>query len=401
MLSQILNVNDKVFIDESIKEYQLHTQPPYPQTFNNNDEIRIAINQQEIYTFPSRSLLYIEGKANAQSAAKPTEAVNLKLVNNAMAFLFEEIRYEINGIMVDKTKNVGITTTIKNLLSVRDPEKNVLLNAGWNASGGPMTIENGKFSYCIPLRMLLGFAEDFNKVILNVKQELVLLRSPSDINAVIADEKATLNFEITKLQWRVPYVTVANVQDISLNRMQNENKPLPIPFRTWQIHEYPALKTTTTHVWNVKTTSQMEKPRYVALAFQTDRKNNITKDMAQFDLCNLHNVRLYLNGQWFPYDNLLGNIRMLYEMFSEFQCMYYGMDRSESAISPDIFAKKTPIVLIDCSRQNEGLKVGAVDIKLEFETKTNIPENTTAYCLIIYDTVMEYTALTGSVRRIL
>jgi len=41
--------------------------------------------------------------------------------------------------------------------------------------------------------------------------------------------------------------------------------------------------------------------------------------------------------------------------------------------------------VIDCSWQNESIKSGTVDVRLDFECKENVPANTTAYCLIIHD----------------
>ncbi|KYN12370.1 hypothetical protein ALC57_15485, partial [Trachymyrmex cornetzi] len=58
-------------------------------------------------------------------------------------------------------------------------------------------------------------------------------------------------------------------------------------------------------------------------------------------------------------------------------------------------------VVIDCSRQNESVKSATVDIRIEFECMENIPLNTTAYCLIIHDRVIEYNPLTNVIRKII
>lgn len=405
-MDHVLRVNNKVTLDDSIVQYDLHTHIPYsPQTLDNNDEIRIPIHQTNVYTLPSKSFLYIEVKV-PEVKIKGTDGkdtvMNVKLVNNAMAFLFDEIRYEINGTTVDKTKNVGITTTMKNLLSLRESEKNALANAGWNVVGDPIT--NGSastYTYCVPLRLLLGFAEDFDKILLNVKQDLVLIRSSADTNAVLTSQKANVNLEVTKVQWKVPYVYVSEIYRLGLLKLLENDDALAMPFRTWQLHEYPGLKQTTSHTWNVKTTSQLEKPRFVALAFQTARKNDVTKDCSKFDHCGLYNVRLYLNENYYPYDNLQGSTKLMYEMFAGFRPIYYNTDQVDTPISPEKFITDFPVVLIDCSRQDESLKTGAVDIRLEFETKANVPAETIAYCLIIYDTIVEYTPLSGSVARIM
>ena len=64
------------------------------------------------------------------------------------------------------------------------------------------------------------------------------------------------------------------------------------------------------------------------------------------------------------------------------------------------FERFGPLVVIDCSRQNESIKSATVDVRIEFDCKENVPHNTTAYCLIIHDRVIEYNPLTNVVRRI-
>lgn len=60
----------------------------------------------------SESFLYVEGRLVKNSGV--TAALNVELVNNAMAFLFEEIHYELAFAVVDHhTRYVGVTSTIK------------------------------------------------------------------------------------------------------------------------------------------------------------------------------------------------------------------------------------------------------------------------------------------------
>jgi hypothetical protein len=398
-MTSIFNVSDKVYSDDTITQFELHTHLPYAsQTFGLNDEIRIPIHQQDVYTLPWKSFLYIEGSVEGEkTTGTDTEPVDVGFVNNAAAFLFDEIRLEIAGVEVDRVRNVGITSTIKNLLSMQSGDANLWENAGFTL--GVKKVAD-TFSFCIPLRMLMGFFEDYRKILLNVKQELILLRSHTNANAVKFDG-TTLTLSVDKVQWKMPYIHVADTYRMNLLQTVDADRPIAMPFRSWQIHEYPVLPKSSVHNWTVKTTSQMEKPRFIAFALQTNRKNQHDKDMSEFDWCNLHNIRLYLNSQYYPYDNLMGNKKLMYEMFVAFQSAYYNREGVASAVTFSHFSDKTPIILIDCSKQNETLKTGTVDVRLEFDTKDNVPDNTTAYCLIIYDTVVEYTPLSGIVRRIM
>lgn len=399
-MSYILDVGGKYIVDDALKKFEEHAHLPYAsQTLNNNDEITIPIHQQDVYTLPARSYLYVEGSVTAKKADQTETTV--QLVNNAVAFLFEEIRYEIGGMAVDRTKNVGITTTIKNILSTRKNQEHALENAGWKIGTTAIDVDKTKFRFCTPLHLLMGWGEHYQKIVLNVEQRLTLLRGADDANAVItALGTNSISLKLDKVQWVVPYITVEDAHRHNLLKLTDVDRPIAMPFRTWQLYEYPVLPTTTHINWVVKTSSQEEKPRYVVLAFQTGRKNDKTKDNSHFDLCNLYNVRLHLNEQFYPYMNLMGNTSVLYKWYSNFLYSYYGIDEGP-ALSLSTFTKDTPLVFIDCSHQNESLKAGPVDVRLEIETSENIPANTAAYCVIIYDTVVQYTPLTNRVSRLM
>jgi len=81
--------------------------------------------------------------------------------------------------------------------------------------------------------------------------------------------------------------------------------------------------------WAVKTATQLEKPRYIIFALQTGRKNIMSRDASVFDDCNLTNVKLYLNSEFYPYDNVnvdFGKNRyaILFDMYAHFRKAYYG-----------------------------------------------------------------------------
>jgi hypothetical protein len=78
-----------------------------------------------------------------------------------------------------------------------------------------------------------------------------------------------------------------------------------------------------------------------------------------------------------------------YKMFTNFQNSFLYKE-SEPIFTPKEFKDIAPIAVIDCSKQNEELKRSAVDIRIEFETSVNIPDKTTAYCLILHDRIAKY-----------
>lgn len=398
-MSEILNIAQSVDYDDSITKIEYHNYSPFINKFDNNDEIRISIQHQDLYVLPSESLIYIEGKLAKTSDGKPS--ANSRLTNNAVAFLFEEIRYELNGVEIDRNKNVGLTSTIKNKVSLNENEGRMLANAGWILGNKTLNAE-GSFNYCIPLKNLLGFAEDYKKIVVNAKHELILIRSRTDLNAVYSEDD-DCSISISKIIWRIPHVTAANPEKLSLLEIVAANKAIQMAFRSWDLYEYPSVPQTTHHTWAVRTVNQLEKPRYVIFVLQTDRKNAKGKDGSRFDHCNLSDFKVHLNSEMYPYNNL--NIKytsdqyaLVYDMYCKFQQSYYNRG-CEPLLTLDQFKTFGAMIVVDCSRQNEAVKTGPVDIKLEFKTSVNIPANTSAYCLLIHDRIVQYNPLTSEVQK--
>ncbi|CAH0551589.1 unnamed protein product [Brassicogethes aeneus] len=321
-----------------------------------------------------------------------------------------EIRLEISGKTVDRVRNPGITTTLKGYTSFNKNDVNRLKNSGWNIESPDCLVDvndiaTGEFNLCVPLNMILGFAEDFKKIIINLRQELILIRSNSDHNAIYnstANEKNKIT--INKIVWKMPHISVADVENLKLLELIENGRELEVAFRNWELIEYPLLQKTKNHTWNVKSATQLEKPRYVIVGFQTDRKNNFHKNSSLFDNCNLKNIKLYLNSEIYPYDNLnidydKNQYSMLYEMYLNFQQSYYDRE-NEPLLNPKEYKSIAPVVVIDCSRQNEILNSGTVEVRLEFETTKDMPDNTSAFCLILHDRLVYYTPLSGIIRDI-
>ena len=88
-------------------------------------------------------------------------------------------------------------------------------------------------------------------------------------------------------------------------------------------------------------------------------------------------------------------------MYVRFQSAYYHRQSADGPLlTPDEFKSKAPLIVFDFSRQDDSLKSSAVNVCLDFETKENFPTQTTAFCLILHDSLVEYAPLTNAVRRL-
>ena len=164
---------------------------------------------------PSQSGLHIAGHL---TKADGTVAQATELVKNAICFLFEDLRYELNGVEIDRYRNVGLTSLMKGYASYRPGYKHWLQNAGWSGidDTGEQTDENGYFDVYIPLRMLLGFCEDYQKIIVNAQHQLILTRTSTDHNAILraapigGNPPENYRITLSRIAWMLPHVRVSD-----------------------------------------------------------------------------------------------------------------------------------------------------------------------------------------------
>ncbi|XP_074102024.1 uncharacterized protein LOC141529417 [Cotesia typhae] len=172
-MAEILDIKKSIIFDESIAHCEAHSHLPYASsTFNNSTEIRIAVQHQDLCLLPSKSILHFYGRM--RKADGSAVSATTKMISMAVCHMFEEIRYELNGVEIDRCKNDGITSVMKGYASLSPGQQNILENAGWivNEDNNKLTNANGYFDVSVPLSFILGFAEDYQRIIVNVKHEL-------------------------------------------------------------------------------------------------------------------------------------------------------------------------------------------------------------------------------------
>jgi len=140
-----------------------------------------------MYTLlPYEIFLYVERKLTKN---KVIQSAHVTLANNCVAFIFDEIRNELNGVEIDRNRNVGITSTLKNYVTVSSRSV-ILWNVGWDAQ---ITAAE-YFNFCVPLYVLLGLCEDvviFTRHELSAQRQLSDRKSGDRINARIIQSTMT------------------------------------------------------------------------------------------------------------------------------------------------------------------------------------------------------------------
>lgn len=406
-MSEILQVKKTIGQIDDITNLQYHTYTPYTSSFDNNDEIRITIQSQDLYVQPSESYLYIEFVIAKEGA---TSFVDNEAVF-AYAFtthMFSEMRYELNGFEIDRCKSPGITSALKTNLACKSFDKPSYELLTYKSR---TSVTAGTYRMMIPLRFIFGFCDDYNKVILNSKHELILIRSRSNLNMYHTTTNANLQCTINKIQWKIPHVMLSDQAKLQMLKTIQRKDDILLTYRSWDLYELPAIPQTTRHSWAVKTTTQVSKPRYVIVAFQTNRKENKALDASIYDNCNISEVKLYLNNDRYPYDDMnlqfTGvNCHELYHMYAKVQQSYYN---GTSNFNPAIMTMNadmningfmnSPMFVFDCSRSDERIKNSMVDVRIDISTRERFPADTTAYCIIIHDNIVRYSPFSSIVVR--
>ncbi|KAL3288961.1 hypothetical protein HHI36_003404 [Cryptolaemus montrouzieri] len=246
------------------------------------------------------------------------------------------------------------------------------------------------------------------------RQLLRYVRARNDDNAMKIVQKKPIAGEtvvpttgritISSLQLKVKHVYPNDVLKLTLLESIKSDRPILIPSRRWESFELPSLtENSTKEVWNVKTTAAVDCPRFVICCFQTNKKYNSEADPNFFDNIDISNIRLLLNGEYYPQEQSRlkfgeNDYAETYINYVKFMEMYSG-HRKIAALDYAQY-KDRALFVIDCSRRDETFKSSMVDIKLEIESRTGFPPKTRAHCIIVHDYVLEYLPLSESVRKI-
>ncbi|KAL6260787.1 hypothetical protein P5V15_008313 [Pogonomyrmex californicus] len=104
-------------------------------------------------------------------------------------------------------------TLMKNYVSLNC--ERVLQNTGWEIP--PIALDD--FNFCVPLNVrILGFCEDYKRIVINARHELILIRARNDNNCVVTYPDQRPKITLLRVQWRMSHVILNDVNKLSLLR---------------------------------------------------------------------------------------------------------------------------------------------------------------------------------------
>lgn len=403
---QVFNVHRTPTFDESIQRLEKRTYYPFVKSFMNNDIVEISINQGDAWILMYDAAIFIKGRIN-----KKTGAGKCNFANNGAAFLFDSVTYELNGKEIETVRNPGITSAIRAYLCYAPKHEKFLVTSSWNGPNKSFDLNNdGTFSIRLPLNHLFGIFNDY-KLATCGKQTLRLVRARNDNNALLLepDEGAALTAEIqiSNIELKVKHIQPNDLIRLDLLKSIQIDRPIIIAFRKWELHELPSLTfNAQREIWSVKSSASVSSPRFVIVGFQCDRVEDDKKDPSVFDHIDTNDVRLVLNGEYFPFERQRLNFNAndyleAYHNYVDFYPSYMNTKDSQPMLSYKEYKEHAALFVVDCSRRGESMKTGTVDVKLDIESSRGFPERTRAYCIIIHDCTMEYLPLSEVVRSLM
>lgn len=418
MMADILSITEGLTFDENLQEYQVHEYEPQAgaQLNNRGAEIRINIETQDLFLHPAESYLLVEGRLQKNDGQAYANADLVSLAHNGAMFLFRSITYRLSGQQIEHLNDPGIATTMLGMLTYPDDfSKSQGLNqlwfkdstveaeadnVGFAARHGYIITKptnKGSFSFAIPLKHIFGFADDYDKIVYGFKHELSLVRD-SDANAILraAAVNDVAKVVLSKVSWFVPHVIPSDEKKLQLYKTIQSKAKIGCGFRMRQCDSI-AVPQTSQFQWRLAAKGGREKPRYIIVAFQTDKGNDQLHNAAVFDHCRLRNIHVTLNAERYPAVDFNASftqckVARVYKEAAEFRKKFHSMESllSNGGINPSDFIDLYPLFVIDVSHQSERLKESTVDIQIRADFERNVPADTQAFALIISDRILQF-----------
>ncbi|XP_004209336.1 uncharacterized protein LOC101238123 [Hydra vulgaris] len=211
------------------------------------------------------------------------------------------------------------------------------------------------FSYCIPLKHIFGFCDDYDKVIYVVKHSLAITRKGDNDAIFRAAGVAAGKVNLTKVSlWMKHVIPSDTMRSVLFNHIYPK-VILDVDFRS-RICEYNSV-TPNAMGFNFKLSGRNERPKYILLVIQTNRSGNQEVNPSVFDNCDLKAISVTLNGKRHPtndYNLKFTNIQFsrAYLDSTTFNEKFYGTNQlyAQSSIHDAEFKELYPIYVVDLSK---------------------------------------------------
>ncbi|XP_050516384.1 uncharacterized protein LOC126891246 [Diabrotica virgifera virgifera] len=285
IMPPIFDIYRKPIFDESIRKAEYRTYAPFIKSFNSNNIVEFSINQVDSFFEMSETLLCIKG-----SLVDKAGSGTITLANNVGAFLFDSCTYSESAREMETVRDPGIVSAVRAMTCYNQEDSKYMVMAGWNYPNSPI-LHDTSFNIQMHLKHIFNIFNDYPMVTCG-RQTIRLVRARNDNDClIITDAATTAKINITNIELRVKHIYPNDEIKLQLMTSIQEDHPIVIPFRKWELHELPTItKGARREVWAVKTSTSIERPRYVIVFFQTGKRNTIKADPNLFDNVSIQSI---------------------------------------------------------------------------------------------------------------
>lgn len=387
----------KMFDDKKIikrKKYFHRVQELNQKSFKYGQEIRLSIAREDLNLLPCESCIIIQGTIKDEN---DNVLPSFKFRDNILVLmLFDEVRYNLNEIEIDRSKDLKNTSALKNLLFLNEDFKKKT-----SEEDLPLIITlfyNGCFKIEIPLKTLLGFAANYKKMISNAKHELILILSKT-YEEMLNMKCGGCKVVISKLIWKVPHVELTKIGFAQVKNIAQIKCPIYINFPRWNLYEYSNVQNKNHFKWSLETDIELKKTSFIIIAL--NQMKNQYENNYNFDICKLNNFKVHVNSKEFTFNS--HDIKDLLTSYNSLRKKYFKQKESSRGQYHQTFLNLKdlmPVAIIDVSWRIGVHNNELINLKMEFENDI-ITENTKAYCLFLHDQNFQYNLANGEIKEVM
>lgn len=359
----------------------------------------------------SKFQFYISGSLK-KSDGTDYDNANIKLIDNFVPFLFSKIEVRKHNKLIDEIEYPGQLSTIKGTITYSKTE------AISNICNGFESDFKNKFEAVGDLSHFgLGFFENVNIPIYKGGFNITFIRS-EDNDAIFRwkTKKTDGTFDDTTLPTegkitiddffiRVPILEYKTTSKIQLIDEITKKEKLSFHFNHWQCIEQKTItgKTNSFDITNIY--RNIDNPKFIIIGFQKGRTNDQLYDTSKFDSMFVKNIRVKLNGHYYP-DELINldinndKFRIMYQMYQDYKKIYYN--NNEMYYSPRELIEKRPLYVIDTTKNPVNISGSKNDIiiNMDFDYEITAASKTNFYVVVVSERLLEYNVIKNDITEI-
>ena len=382
------------------KKYDQHIERAQYKTFlpvNNsqlntpNKTITFRIDCMDDFLNIANTKFFIYGRYLQKDGKDYPKGTKIQLIDNFVAYLFSNIIVKKNGKVLDECEYVGITSTIKGVVSYLVDQNGPTINSGFASKfeGGGYFNAMGKLS-----QFGLGFFKDVKCPVFKGDMEIIFTRNTDDDallkKVITGTEDGKIIIEEFTLQ--IPIIEYGVHKVLLINELTklSQEKLYTFIFRSWQNIEERNISGKTIKLDLSNQNRSSNSPKFAGVVFQTNKLNTQDHDPCEFDHCNVKNYWFEINGKRYPEETQDLDFKndkfcVAYESLMEYKRNYLKNHQEHPLMynNPNDFKKFRAIYLVNLSRQPTNISATKKNIILHVDLNEELPKNTICYVFFV------------------